>query len=146
MCVCVIVQKVGMQIHIDIPISIGKMFDLTHPKAGCIACKILFWNLSIMLFTAQHWIFSWPVFHPCLSGIWYACGCRGMAHEFSPSCFVWGFVAKRLCAHSKLLMKAWWKRFFYVVVWRAKGPLFCIMGAFQEMHININTRSLFNTT
>lgn len=93
------------------------MFDLTHPKAVCIACKILGFGICpSCCLQPQHWIFSWPVFHPCLSGIWYACSCRGMPHEFSPSCFVWGFVAERLCAHTKLLMEAWWKRFFLLLL------------------------------
>lgn len=59
------------------------------------------------------WILHWPIFYPCLSGIWCACCCLGMAHEFSPKSSVLGIIVGKLCAPTRLLIDAGCQFFFF---------------------------------
>lgn len=88
------------------------MFDLNYTRA--VGRKILTFEMCPpCCLLPQDWIFCWPIFCPCLSGIWCVRCCRGIGHEFSPNCSVMGFMAVKLCVHTMLLIEAGCQRFFF---------------------------------
>ena len=76
--------------------------DLTELWVWCGTQKSIFLD-------RVHWvvywpgIFCWPLIHPCLSGIWCACCCRGTEHEFTPKCF-WFYSHKALSSHQAVYL------------------------------------------
>lgn len=106
---------ISMQIHLG-PSLLSQNVWCDPTKAVSVA-----WHAKILPFGVcpsccllpRLWIFHRPIFYPCLSGIWCACCCLGMAHEFSPKCSVLGFIANKLCATSRLLIEAGCQTFFF---------------------------------